>query len=68
MGHVLAQYSKEISSWRRSWGTGLAIHSIRISDSVNIRIRIPIHGIGVILLSRRGSTDGSGLISLVTFV
>lgn len=69
MGHVSAQDGIWVTSWRRSWGASLAVHSIGISNSVSISISIPKHSIGVVLLSsRRGNTKGSSLIFFLIFV
>lgn len=74
LGHELAQNGIWVTSWRRSWrrswGASLAVHSIRISNSVSISISIPKHGVGVIVLlsRRRGSTDGSSFIVFLIFV
>lgn len=64
LGNESAQIGIRVISWRQSWGTSLAIHSVRISNSVSISISIPEHGIGVVVLfsSRRGNTNGSSLL------
>lgn len=70
LGHESPQHGIWIT-WR-SRGTGLAVHSIGISDSVSISISIsiPKHGVRVVvLLCRwRGSTNGSSVFALSVFV